>query len=327
MNAAAEMITLDTRTPGIGSAERARYARAISASKKVRWDIDADVIRGRNFDYSHKFLPDGLSLVRDLEFLTEPEARLWSHVQGRTYAYIFGLVERYIGAKVLELSGQHWLGDQVALEALVRFGDEEIKHQELFRRLEVMFDARMPAGYVRCADPNDVARAVLSKSTWSILALTCMIELFVQSHYEESIAPDGALSPLYKDVFTYHWREECQHAILDEMEWRREHERLDDDEKDRAVTDLIELAGAVDGILQAQAAADASYFTRICHNAAFTPCEQARIYAQMLKAYRWQYVVSGVQHPHFQRLLTSMTTPAQMSQIVAALQPILASFA
>ena len=67
-------------------------------------------------------------------------------MQGRTYAYIFGLVERFIGAKVLELSGQHWLGDQVALEALVRFSDEELKHQELFRRIEVMLERGMPAG-------------------------------------------------------------------------------------------------------------------------------------------------------------------------------------
>ena len=38
-------------------------------------------------------------------------------MQGRTYAYIFGLAERFIGAKVLEISREHWLGDQVALEA------------------------------------------------------------------------------------------------------------------------------------------------------------------------------------------------------------------
>ena len=63
------------------------------------------------------FLPAGLSKVDELEFLSGDERRLLSQVQGRTYAYIFGLVERFIGAKVLELSGQHWLGDQVALEA------------------------------------------------------------------------------------------------------------------------------------------------------------------------------------------------------------------
>ena len=40
-----------------------RYARCIQTSKRVRWDVDKDVIRGRRCDAAHKFLPDGLSLA------------------------------------------------------------------------------------------------------------------------------------------------------------------------------------------------------------------------------------------------------------------------
>ena len=60
-----------------------------------------------------------------------------SQIQGRTYANMFGFVERFIVAKILEITRNHWLGDQIALEALVRFCDEELKHQELFRRIEL----------------------------------------------------------------------------------------------------------------------------------------------------------------------------------------------
>ena len=165
----------------------ARYATCIAASKRIRWDIDSDVLRGRSFDTSKKFLPDGLSKVDGLTFLSAKEQRLVSQIQGRSYANIFGLVERFIGAKVLEISRDHWLGDQVALEALVRFTDEELKHQELFRRVECMVAEGMPAGYTFLPQPNDVARAVLSKSTWAVLALTCHIELFTQAHYRQSI--------------------------------------------------------------------------------------------------------------------------------------------
>src|SRR5262245_57940708 len=94
-----------------------RYARTIAASKRVRWSIDADVIRNRTFDTTQKFLPDGLSKVRDFTFLSEAEQRYLSQIQGRTYANIFGLVERYINAKVLELSRDYLFGDQIALEA------------------------------------------------------------------------------------------------------------------------------------------------------------------------------------------------------------------
>ena len=184
-------------------------------------------------------------------------------VQGRTYAYLFGLVERFISAKMLEQSRAHVLGDQLALEGLVRFSAEEIKHQELFRRMEQMMAAHMPDGYRMVADPNDVARAVLAASSWSVLALTCHIELFVQSHYDQSIAPRADICPLFKDVFYYHWKDECQHVMLDELEWNAEHAKLTAEERDRAVDDLIALVGAVDGILQGQSAADVEYFLGI----------------------------------------------------------------
>src|SRR6185312_22100 len=88
------------------------YARAVGQSKVVRWEIEADVIRGRDFDLAKKFLPDGLSLIAEFVSLSEPEKRLVSQIQGRTYARVFGLVERFITAKLLEIGADHWLGDQ-----------------------------------------------------------------------------------------------------------------------------------------------------------------------------------------------------------------------
>jgi hypothetical protein len=303
--------------------ESKRYAKCVEVSKRVRWSIDDDVIKGREFDFTKKFLPDGLSKVAALEFLSATEQRLLSQIQGRTYANMFGLVERFIGAKMLELSRDHWLGDQVALEALVRFTDEELKHQELFRRIEAMIAAGMPAGYTFLPHPNEVASVVLGKSTWSVLALTCLIELFTQAHYRSSIDPDAALSPLWKDVFLFHWKEESQHAILDELEWKREDAKLSADARDAAVDDLIALAGAIDGMLQAQASADTHYFVDICGRPlAGTDVERVR--GVVLSAYRWQYIVSGVSEPRFAAILNGLITPEQGARIGAALAPILA---
>ena len=303
------------------SIDSSRYAKCVEVSKRIRWDIDRDVIRGRRFDFTKKFLPDGLSKVEQLPFLTAAEKRLFSQVQGRTYANIFGLVERYIGAKMLEISRGHWLGDQVALEALVRFTDEELKHQEMFRRLETMIAPGMPPGYRFLPQPNDVARAVLAASTWAVLALTCDIELFTQVHYRSSIDPDTQLDPLWKDVFLFHWREESQHAILDEMEWLREDEHIDAMQRDKAVDDLIGLVGAVDGIVQMQAKADAEYFVQVAGRA-FDDAQVQAIHATMLGAYRWQYVVSGVQDPRYLGVLGSMINAAHGARINAALAPI-----
>ena len=298
-----------------------RYARCIDASRRIRWDIDRDVIRGREFDFSKKFMPDGLSKVRDLPFLRPAEARFFSHVQGRTYANMFALVERYIGAKTIELSKSHALGDQVALEALIRFADEELKHQRLFRKLEGMAAKGMPDGYAFVPDPNEVADAVLAKSNWAVLGLTLDIEIFSQAHYRASIEPDTNLSELWKDVFLFHWKEESQHAIMDEIEWRAEDARVDARQRDQGVTDLIALVGAVDGIVQAQAASDARYFIASA-GPAYSAVERALIEQTFLRAYRWQYIVSGAQEPRFAEVLKALTTPAQMERIGAALTPI-----
>jgi hypothetical protein len=300
-----------------------RYAKCIETSKRIRWDIDRDVIRGREFDFTKKFLPDGLSKVTELAFLQPAEVRFMSQIQGRTYANMFALVERFIGAKTLELSRDHALGDQVAFEALVRLTDEELKHQQMFRRLEQMAASGMPPGYCFVPAPNDVANAVLSKSTWAVLGLTLDIELFSQAHYRSSIDPDTNLSELWKDVFLFHWKEESQHAILDELEWRREHEQRTDAERDRGVDDLIALVGDVDGLVRMQAAADADYFLAQAGRT-FTAAEAAVIRDVLLKAYRWQYIVTGAQEPRFAEALKSLTTPAQMERIGGALAPIFA---
>lgn len=295
-----------------------RYARCIAASKSVRWDIEDDVIRGRSFDRFEKYLPDGLSLIAEFTTLNGDEKRFVSQIQGRTYANIFGLVERFINAKVLELSRDYWLGDQLALEALVRFSDEELKHQALFRRIEGMVAEALPAGYRFDVNPDDVATAVLGKGTWAVLALTLDIELFTQLHYRQSIEPDDALSPLFKDVFLFHWKEESQHAILDELEWVRHDSGLTDAERDRGVDEFIELVAAVDGILQAQAKSDAAYFIETCGRIV-DGAEAQAIGAGFLKAYRWQYIFSGAEHPHFGKVLTSLITEEQGQRIGAAL--------
>ena len=295
-----------------------RYAKCIEVSRRVRWDIDQDVFRERKFDFSQKFLPDGISKVDQLEFLDNDEKRLLSQIQGRTYANMFGFVERFITAKVLEITRDHWLGDQTALEALIRFSDEELKHQELFRRIEKMMVEGMPEGYRFLSDPDEVAAAVLNNSTWAVLALILEIELFTQEHYKQSIEPDANLSELYKDIFLFHWKEETTHAMMDELEWPREDSKLSAEERDRAVDELIGIVANVDGILQNQSKADVDYFLKLC-NRSFTDDEVQRIKDGVLRAYRWQYIFSGVEHPRFQKLYNELTTDEQRQRVSAAL--------
>ena len=301
--------------------DTARYRKCLHNAQKVTWDIDTDVIRFRQLDTDTKYLPDALSLVTQLPFLNVGQQRLLSQVQGRTYAYLFGLIERCINAKILELARAHCLGDQTAVAALLKFVQEELKHQELFRRIEKLADLALPPGYRMTTDPNSAAGAILAKSTWAVLALTCFVEIFTQAHYLHSIRDDAELSPLFKDVFYYHWIEEVQHATLDELEWQRVHDGMQPEAIDAAVTDFVELLRMVDGILQTQATADGEYF---CSNSgAFFDRERCNaVKACLLKAYRLQYLVSGARIERFQRALSSKLTAGQMQRVDAAFAPL-----
>jgi para-aminobenzoate N-oxygenase AurF len=303
--------------------DSARYGKCLHNAQKVTWDIDADVIRFRQLDTASKFLPDSLSLVTQLPFLSEAQQRLLSQIQGRTYAYLFGLIERCINAKILEMGRAHCLSDQIAVAALLKFVQDELKHQELFRRVEKLADLALPPGYRMTTDPDAAAAAMLRKSSWAVLALTCFVEIFTQAHYLHSIRDDDGLSPLFKDVFYYHWIEEVQHATLDELEWQRVHDAMEPAAIDAAVDDFIELLGNVDGILQAQASADGEYFCS--SSGAYLNRERCNaVKACLLKAYRLQYLVSGARIERFERALSSKVTAEQMQRVEATFAPLIA---
>jgi len=107
------------------------------------------------------------------------------------------------------------------------------------------------------------------------------------------------------------------------LEWRRADANLTPVQREHAVTDLIELVAAVDGILQVQSAADTDYFLTVAGRT-FDGTQVAKLRDTMLRAYRWQYITSGVQDERFLKILGSMISEGQMQRIGAALGPIVA---
>ena len=225
-------------------------------------------------------------------------------MQGRTYAYIFGLVERFISAKVLDISREHWLGDQVALEALVRMTDEEIKHQEMFRRLEARWRRTCPPATCRPPTPNAVAQRRarqehLGRAGADAGHRAVHAGALPRQHRaagQPVRAVEGRVPvPLEGRVAARHPRRAGVVARGRAGSTRRS--------ATPRVDDLIALVGAVDGILQAQAAGR----RRLLHAGAparRSPTRSAQqIHDKVLKAYRWQYIVSGVMEPRFQKVL------------------------
>src|SRR5262249_61150224 len=112
------------------------------------------------------------------------------------------------------------------------------------------------------------------------------------------------------------------HAIVDELECKREDAKRTPGARDAAVEDLSALVGAVDGILQTQAAADTKYFVEVCGRS-LAAADIEKVGAAVLAAYRWQYIVSGVQEPRFVEVLTGLISPKNGARIGEALAPIL----
>ena len=83
------------------------------------------------------------------------------------------------------------------------------------------------------------------------------------------------------------------------------------------------LVGAIDGILQAQAKADAAYFQKVVGHSV-SAADASRIEAATLAAYRYQYIASGVKSGRFGELLFSKLNAAQQRRVKGALAPLLA---
>ena len=53
---------------------------------------------------------------------------------GNGYCHIFAFVEEFIIPTIMEEAMKDAYGDEVKLRSLLRFAEEELKHQQLFRR-------------------------------------------------------------------------------------------------------------------------------------------------------------------------------------------------
>ena len=76
------------------------------------------------------------------------------------------------------------------------------------------------------------------------------------------------------------------------------------------------------GILDAQAISDVRYFLRNCEGQ-YSDQRIGELETGTLRAYRWQYIVSGARHPRFVELLGGMITAEQGQRVGAALAPLM----
>jgi hypothetical protein len=227
-------------------------------------------------------------------------------------------VEEFITPKMIKLAGEHQPTHPQAFQALTNFAAEEVKHMTLFHRIRDKVNETLGTNLELLDGEKDVARFVLGKNEGAVLLLIAAIEWFTQYHYLSAIKDGDQLDPLTREIFKAHWLEESQHAKMDHNEAVRAFEKMNESQKDQAISDLIELVGAVDGLLQKQSQYDVTNLSRYLGRI-FSETEKEEIYREILKTKRWVFIESGVSHPNFVELFNGVTNPEQRERVGRAL--------
>jgi hypothetical protein len=281
------------------------YETCLDGSVKNAWTVD-DCFRGRDFDFTKPFLPERIAGVSGIGCLSDTEKRRLNQIRGNSYCHIFAFVEEYIVPMVVDHARGDVYGDETRLWSLLRFAEEEVKHQEMLRRACSQFEAGFGTSCGLVPGREQVAGVVLGTPPLTALLLTSMIEWFTQLHYVEHVRDRAELDELFRDILRFHWIDESRHARLDSLLIDEVASDLGPEEREAAVDGLLELGSAVDGLLAQQVELDIDAL-QIATGRTFSEPEREEIRAHQQRAYRWTFLVSGLEHPNFVHIVEQLT--------------------
>jgi hypothetical protein len=293
------------------------YNACLRGSVTKAWTVD-DCFRGRDFDFAKPFLPDRIAGVNGIGCLSDDDKRKLNQIRGNSYCHVFAFVEEYIVPLVMDRARSDVYGDETRLWSLLRFAEEEVKHQEMLRRAVEQFRAGFGVECGLVPGREAVAQVVLDAEPLTGLLLTSMIEWFTQLHYTEHVQDGTDLDELFRDILRFHWIDESRHARLDTLLIEELANGLPADQRERAVDQLLELGGAIDGLLGQQIELDIEALEKSTGRT-FTDDERDAIRTHQRRSYRWTFIVSGLQHPNFVRIIEQLTTTGP-NKIAAAAQ-------
>jgi len=272
----------------------------IHSSEQVAWTIESILGPDARFDMKRPFLPDSLANVAKISCLTDAERLTLNHIRGHAYLYLFSFVEEYIIATAVRHSSAEVFGDHTVLRALLRFAEEEVKHQEMFRRACRMLKESFGKDCDVLPNPQAVAEVILSHKPMAVLLITLHLEIMTQQHFVESFRRGTAddLDPLFRQLLRHHWMEESQHAKIDVLELHKLAADATPELREQSVDDYIKIVGALDGLLGQQAKNDVATLGKFLGRS-FSEAEQRELLDAQTDAYRRTFVGLGIHSPAF----------------------------
>jgi hypothetical protein len=182
---------------------------------------------------------------------------------------------------------------------MLRFAEEEVKHQLLFRRFIEAFSQGFGSPCGGIPSQEAVAGVILSKSPMAVMMITLHLEVMTQQHYVQCFSDESDdLDPVFKKLLKSHWAEESQHAKLDALTLRRLATGSAREARTQAVKDYVDLLDALEGLLKQQAEMDIKSLSTATGKT-YTPEQTAQLLETQAKAYRQTFVTWGVTNPTF----------------------------
>src|SRR5262245_58110875 len=200
------------------------HASIVAISERVAWTVD-EIFGERRFDASRPMVPASWLGIQSLRFLDDGQRLTLNHCRAFSYVHLLGNFEEFAPLHLTDVVRQNPYVDRAQLRALLRFGEEEAKHQQLFRRAETVLERSCGHPFARYFDDEKVrvtalTNAILAHPILPRFLMVLALEWGTQRHYVESIQ-DRRMDtgdPLYVDVLKAHWIEEAQHTKCDALE-------------------------------------------------------------------------------------------------------------
>jgi hypothetical protein len=284
------------------------YESCVRASERISWKLDDVFPPDMKLDFALRFLPEAMAGSAELGFLSQSEQLKLNQITGNSYLYLFYFVEEYILASVVQHANAEMFGDPAALRALLRFADEEVKHQQLFTRFRGAFERDFGVACDVLSNPQAVAEVILSKTPMAVMLTTLHLELVTQQHYVEGYREGEVkgLDPFFASLLKHHWLEESQHAKIDALELAKLAEGATAAQIDTAIDDYIGILGAFSGLLAQQGQLDAASLERAAGRA-FDDAETKAIAGHQARTYRRALIVMGLDNPMFTKYLAQFS--------------------
>ena len=288
------------------------YATIVSASEKVAWTVDG-VFQDRRIDASKPIVPAAWVGTDGVPFLGDREQLVLNHCRAFSYVHLLGNYEEFIPLHLSDAMQDDWHGDRAHLRALLRFGEEEMKHQQLFLRAEHVLEESCGHPFGRHFDAGkrratELTEAILAFPLLPRFLILLALEWGTQRHYVDSIHDRGAGrgDPLYVDVLRAHWIEEAQHARTDALEVDRLARGASASQLSRVFDDVAGIGALVDGTIAGQVEQEIATLAAV-HVRAFSDSQTAVLRDVLHRTMSTIIVGVSLGHPRFVRVARALS--------------------